>query len=82
MSLEDVNCKIKPGCQEHPPWPQGICTKCQPSAVMLNRQVTLLGLELVILFYFIYDKLCWMRMENYVQENQQYVICSFVNVPL
>lgn len=38
VSLENVNCKIKPGCKEHPPWPKGICTKCQPSAVMLNRQ--------------------------------------------
>jgi len=38
VSLTDVNCKIKPGCTEHPPWPKGICTKCQPSAVMLNRQ--------------------------------------------
>jgi len=38
ISLEDVNCKIKPGCTEHPPWPKGICTKCQPGAVMLNRQ--------------------------------------------
>jgi len=36
--LEDVNCKIKPGCTDHPPWPKGICTKCQPSAVILNRQ--------------------------------------------
>jgi len=38
VSLENVNCKIKPGCKEHPPWPKGICTKCQPSAVSLNRQ--------------------------------------------
>lgn len=38
VSLENVNCKIKSGCKEHPPWPNGICTKCQPSAVSLNRQ--------------------------------------------
>lgn len=38
-SLENISCKIKPGCKEHPPWPGGICTKCQPNAVTLQRQV-------------------------------------------
>lgn len=37
-SLEELNCKIKPGCTAHPPWPKGICNKCQPSTIYLNRQ--------------------------------------------
>lgn len=38
VNLENISCKIKAGCKEHPPWPGGICTKCQPNAVTLNRQ--------------------------------------------
>lgn len=39
VALENISCKIKPGCTAHPPWPKGICSKCQPNAVTLNRQV-------------------------------------------
>ncbi|XP_014262142.1 nuclear protein localization protein 4 homolog isoform X1 [Cimex lectularius] len=39
LALENTTCRIKPGCKEHQPWPKGICSKCQPSAVTLNRQV-------------------------------------------
>ncbi|CAL4072015.1 unnamed protein product, partial [Meganyctiphanes norvegica] len=39
VSLHEESCKIDPNCKEHPPWPKGICSKCQPSALTLNRQV-------------------------------------------
>lgn len=38
VALEDLNCRIKSGCNDHLPWPRGICSKCQPSAITLNRQ--------------------------------------------
>ncbi|CAG9133328.1 unnamed protein product [Plutella xylostella] len=38
ISLDELSLKIKPGCAEHPPWPRGICSKCQPGAVTLTRQ--------------------------------------------
>jgi len=38
FTFEDINCKIKSGCRDHPPWPKGVCSKCQPSAITLNRQ--------------------------------------------
>lgn len=39
VALENISCKIKSGCKSHPPWPKGICSKCQPNAVVLNRQI-------------------------------------------
>ncbi|KAG8231750.1 hypothetical protein J437_LFUL012029, partial [Ladona fulva] len=39
VALENISCRIKAGCKDHPPWPKGICSKCQPNAITLNRQV-------------------------------------------
>ncbi|KAL1130827.1 hypothetical protein AAG570_012068 [Ranatra chinensis] len=39
LALDNINCRIKRGCKDHPPWPRGICSKCQPNAITLNRQV-------------------------------------------
>lgn len=37
--LEDASFRVKPNCSgQHPPYPEGICTKCQPSAIVLNTQ--------------------------------------------
>uniref|UniRef100_A0A6P7FF04 Nuclear protein localization protein 4 homolog n=1 Tax=Diabrotica virgifera virgifera TaxID=50390 RepID=A0A6P7FF04_DIAVI len=38
LALEDISCRIKEGCKDHPPWPRGICSKCQPNAITLNMQ--------------------------------------------
>lgn len=38
--VENVDLKLKKNCPTgHPPYPQGLCTKCRPSTLTLNRQV-------------------------------------------
>ena len=37
-TLDEINLTIKSGCTTHAPWPEGICSACQPPALTLNRQ--------------------------------------------
>ncbi|CAO4368077.1 unnamed protein product [Caenorhabditis nigoni] len=36
--LENLRCSLKQNCPDHKPFPKGICTKCKPQVVTLNRQ--------------------------------------------
>eukprot|EP00127_Corallochytrium_limacisporum_P004962 Clim_evm36s195 gene=Clim_evmTU36s195 len=36
--VEEPQIGIRAGCVDHPPWPEGVCSKCQPGAVTLKRQ--------------------------------------------
>lgn len=54
LALEDISCRIKEGCKDHPPWPKGICSRCQPNAITLNRQVFILKIYYFCDYTYIY----------------------------
>jgi len=37
-TLEEPSYKVRMDCVRHAPYPKGICSQCQPSAITLNRQ--------------------------------------------
>eukprot|EP01114_Cavostelium_apophysatum_P021166 TRINITY_DN7301_c0_g1_i3.p1 TRINITY_DN7301_c0_g1~~TRINITY_DN7301_c0_g1_i3.p1 ORF type:complete len:608 (+),score=145.67 TRINITY_DN7301_c0_g1_i3:158-1981(+) len=37
-SLDQPTYRVKP-CTRHPPWPEGICTDCDPGSVIVNSQI-------------------------------------------
>ncbi|PIO54956.1 hypothetical protein TELCIR_23669, partial [Teladorsagia circumcincta] len=36
--LENIRCTIDLNCPAHKPYPKGVCTKCKPPVMTLNRQ--------------------------------------------
>ncbi|KHJ89927.1 NPL4 family protein [Oesophagostomum dentatum] len=36
--LENIRCMVNLNCPAHKPYPKGVCTKCKPPVVTLNRQ--------------------------------------------
>ncbi|KAL7672555.1 hypothetical protein ACOME3_007440 [Neoechinorhynchus agilis] len=36
--LEEPECAVKTNCSNHAPWPQAICSRCQPPSMTLSRQ--------------------------------------------
>lgn len=38
IPLQDISYKMRTDCKSHKPYPQGMCNKCIPQSVILNRQ--------------------------------------------
>ena len=43
--LENLSCVVKPNCPEHPPYPKGLCSKCQPRLAIEATVSSLLNVD-------------------------------------
>ena len=59
--LEEPDYKVKRSCPNHAPYPAGICSSCQPSAITLNPQVLGWCLNSLALLYSCSE---WLIMWN------------------
>ena len=71
---QEFSYKIKPGCPNHKPFPEGICNKCMPQTAVISRQkfrhidyVSFVNKEELQQFYMIWNR------NNYLVQQMAYL---------